>query len=186
MRALDSLLRPGGEYASPCLAPQSRGARRANRPSPGRLHWRAAGHLHHAGRRPAIRGQQGRRRRPCGRQMRFRSRSASVGWTVAGGPLPQGWQGRWGQRSTVGRCYGFAATVPSASVVCATITSARQPGARPPCGRWIDSASIPLRAITHAITEFAFHISPVPSSSRSHTGVGTRGTTSSTRRASCS
>jgi hypothetical protein len=39
--------------------------------------------------------------------------------------------------------------------------AARQPGARPPCGGWIDSASIPLRAITHAITAFEFHISPV-------------------------
>jgi len=41
-------------------------------------------------------------------------------------------------------------------------------------------------AITHAITEFEFDISPVSSSSRPHTGVGTRGTTSSTRRACCS
>ena len=76
--------------------------------------------------------------------------------------------------------------VPRRRVLRATTTPARQPGARPPCGGWIDSASIPLRAITHAITEFEFHISPVPSSSRPHTGVGTRGTTSSTRRASCS
>jgi hypothetical protein len=40
--------------------------------------------------------------------------------------------------------------------------------------------SIPLRAITHAVTEFEFHISPVPSSSRPQTGVGTCATTSST------
>jgi hypothetical protein len=31
--------------------------------------------------------------------------------------------------------------------------------------------SIPLRAITHAITEFEFHMSPVASSSRPHEGV---------------
>ena len=59
----------------------------------------------------------------------------------------------------------------------------RQPGARPPAGGWIESASIPLRAITQAITEFEFHISPVPSSSRPHTGVGTCATTSRRRRA---
>ena len=34
-------------------------------------------------------------------------------------------------------------------------------GARPPCGGWIDLASIPLRAITHAITELGFaHLHP--------------------------
>ena len=41
--------------------------------------------------------------------------------------------------------------------------------------------SIPLRAISQAITEFEFHMSPVLSSSRPHTGVGTCGTRSSTR-----
>jgi hypothetical protein len=65
----------------------------------------------------------------------------------------------------------------------ATTRPARHPGARPPLGGWIDAACSPLRAITQAITEFEFHISPVPSSSRPHTGVGTFGTTSSTRRA---
>jgi hypothetical protein len=65
----------------------------------------------------------------------------------------------------------------------ATTSPACQPGARPPAGGWIDSLSIPLRVITHAITEFEFHISPVPSSSRPHTGVGTCATTSSKRRA---
>ena len=68
----------------------------------------------------------------------------------------------------------------------ATSIPACQPGARPAAGGRIDSASIPLLAITHAITEFEFHISPVPSSSRPHTGVGTCATTSSTRRARCS
>ena len=67
----------------------------------------------------------------------------------------------------------------------ATTSPACQPGARPPAGGRIDSASIPLRAITHAITEFEFHISPVPSSSRPQTGVGTCATSSSTRRARC-
>ena len=41
----------------------------------------------------------------------------------------------------------------------------------------MDSAFIPLLAITHAITEFEFHISPVQSSSRPQTGVGTCATT---------
>ena len=186
MSALDSCSDRGRIRKSVSRAAFERSKKSASRPSLGHLHWRPAGHLHHAGRRPAMRGQQGRRRRPCGRQMRFPSRSASVGWTLPGGPLPQGWQKRWGQRSTVDYCYGFAATVPLASLPCATTTPARQPGARPPCGGWIDSASIPLRAITHAITEFEFHISPVPSSSRPHTRVGTRGTTSSKRRANCS
>jgi hypothetical protein len=36
-----------------------------------------------------------------------------------------------------------------------------QPGARPPEGGLIDPASMPLRAMTQAITEFEFHISPV-------------------------
>jgi hypothetical protein len=94
--------------------------------------------------------------------------------------------GTVGQRPTDDCRHRFTATVPSASLLRATTTPARQPGARPPCGGLIDSASIPLRAITHAITEFEFHISPVPSSSRPHTGVGTHGTTSSKRRANCS
>jgi hypothetical protein len=68
----------------------------------------------------------------------------------------------------------------------ATSSPACHPGARPRAGGRIDSASIPLLAITHAITEFEFHISPVPSSSRPHTGVGTCATTSRTRRARCS
>jgi hypothetical protein len=45
----------------------------------------------------------------------------------------------------------------------------------------MDSSSIPLRAISQAITEFEFHMSPVWRSSRPHTGVGTCGTRSSTR-----
>ena len=89
-----------------------------------------------------------------------------------------------GRRSAAGR--GSRQPFPQRPLLLATTTPARQPGARPPRGGWIDSASIPLRAITHAITEFEFHISPVPSSSRPHTGVGTCGTTSSTCRASCS
>jgi hypothetical protein len=47
-------------------------------------------------------------------------------------------------------------------------------------------ASIPLLAMTHAMTEFEFHISPVFNSSRPHTGVGTNETTSRTRRARAS
>ena len=62
-------------------------------------------------------------------------------------------------------------------------TPARQPGARPPSGGWIDSTSSPLRAISHEFSEFEFHISPAPSSSRPQTGVGTCGTSSSSRRA---
>ena len=65
----------------------------------------------------------------------------------------------------------------------ATFSPASQPGARPPAGGRIEAVSIPLRASTHAITEFEFHISPVCSSSRPQTGVGTCGTASSTRRA---
>ena len=65
----------------------------------------------------------------------------------------------------------------------ATTTPACQPGARPPRGGRIASTSIPLLAITHAITAFEFHISPAASSSRPQTGVGTFGTVTSTRRA---
>jgi hypothetical protein len=43
--------------------------------------------------------------------------------------------------------------------------------------------SIPLLAMSHAITEFEFHISPARDSSRPHVSVGTRGTSSSSRRA---
>jgi hypothetical protein len=95
-------------------------------------------------------------------------------------------------KAEVGHASG-AAGIPSApalrvggSCLRATSSPACHPGARPPAGGRMDSASIPLLAITHAITEFEFHISPVPSSSRPHTGVGTCATTSSTRRARCS
>jgi hypothetical protein len=60
---------------------------------------------------------------------------------------------------------------------------ARQPGARPPCGGWIESTSRPLRVISQEMMEFEFHISPVRSSSRPQTGVGTCGTSRSSRRA---
>jgi hypothetical protein len=60
-------------------------------------------------------------------------------------------------------------------------TPARQPGARPPSGGRIDSTSSLLRTISHEISEFEFHISPAPSSSRPQTGVGTCGTSSSSR-----
>jgi hypothetical protein len=43
--------------------------------------------------------------------------------------------------------------------------------------------SRPARVITHAITEFEFHISPASNASRPQTGVGTDVTSSSTRRA---
>ena len=51
----------------------------------------------------------------------------------------------------------------------ATTSPARQPGARPPAGGWIDSVGMPLRAISHAMIEFEFHISPAASSSRPQT-----------------
>ena len=66
---------------------------------------------------------------------------------------------------------------------CAMTMPACHPGARPPCGGWIDSTASPLRAISQEIREFEFHISPAPSSSRPHTGVGASGTSSSSRRA---
>jgi hypothetical protein len=50
----------------------------------------------------------------------------------------------------------------------------------------MESVSTPPLARTQAITEFEFHISPARSSSRPHGGVGTRPTTSSTRRATSS
>ena len=43
--------------------------------------------------------------------------------------------------------------------------------------------SRPLRVISQEMSEFEFHISPVRSSSRPQTGVGTWGTSSSSRRA---
>jgi hypothetical protein len=58
-----------------------------------------------------------------------------------------------------------------------------QPRARPPRGSAIDSTSSPLRAMSQEIVEFEFHISPALSSSRPQTGVGTFGTSSSSRRA---
>ena len=65
----------------------------------------------------------------------------------------------------------------------ATTTPARQPGARPPLGGCIPSTSRPLRAMSHEITEFEFHISPAWSSSRPQTGVGTPSTSSRKRSA---
>ena len=62
-------------------------------------------------------------------------------------------------------------------------TPACQPGALPPRGSAIDSTSSPLRAMSQAIVEFEFHISPACSASRPQTGVGTSGTSSSSRRA---
>jgi hypothetical protein len=59
-----------------------------------------------------------------------------------------------------------------------------QPGARPPEGGAMASKSSPLLAISHEISELEFHISPVASSSRPQTGVGTSATSSSTRCAS--
>ena len=43
----------------------------------------------------------------------------------------------------------------------ATTSPAFEPGARPPAGGRTDSGSSPARAMTQAITEFEFHISPV-------------------------
>ena len=60
---------------------------------------------------------------------------------------------------------------------------ADHPGARPPAGGRIDSTSRPLAVTSHDTTEFEFHMSPVPSSSRPQTGLGTRGARSSSRRA---
>jgi Domain of unknown function (DUF3459) len=66
---------------------------------------------------------------------------------------------------------------------CARTLPARQPGARPPAGGRINSTSSPVRAISQEMIEFEFHISPARSSSRPQTGVGTSGTSSSSRRA---
>jgi len=60
---------------------------------------------------------------------------------------------------------------------------ASHPGARPPRGGRAPSMSSSAPTISHEISEFEFHISPVPSSSRPQTGVGTRGTRSRTRAA---
>jgi len=57
----------------------------------------------------------------------------------------------------------------------AIVIPALQPGALPRFGSWVDSTSSPLRARSHEIVEFEFHISPAPSSSRPQTGVGTCG-----------
>lgn len=65
----------------------------------------------------------------------------------------------------------------------ATTMPASQPGARPPGGIANGARSISARHNTHETTEFEFHISPAPSSSRPHTGVGTDGSRSITRRA---
>ena len=68
-----------------------------------------------------------------------------------------------------------------ASSRAATTHPALQPAARPPCGGSIGAASTPLCVSSQEVTEFEFHISPVPSSSRPHTGVGTDGTRSRSR-----
>ena len=49
---------------------------------------------------------------------------------------------------------------------------ASHPGARPPAGGRTPPRSAPLRVSTQEITEFEFHISPAPDSSRPQTGVG--------------
>jgi EAL domain len=56
-----------------------------------------------------------------------------------------------------------------------------QPGPRPRAGGLTPSVGRPAVAISHAITEFEFHISPAFNSSRPHTGVGTVATRSSSR-----
>ena len=66
----------------------------------------------------------------------------------------------------------------------ARTTPARQPGALPPGGGTIASGSSPERPSSQAVSEFEFHISPVASSSRPQTGVGTCPARSSSRRAS--
>jgi hypothetical protein len=66
----------------------------------------------------------------------------------------------------------------------ATTTPAFQPGARPPGGGFIEPASSPARAISQAMIEFEFHISPVRSSSRPQTRIGIWGTNSRRRLAS--
>jgi hypothetical protein len=65
----------------------------------------------------------------------------------------------------------------------ATSRPACQPGARPCSGGRRSSVDKPAVAISQAATEFEFHISPVSSSSRPHTGVGTVATASRSRRA---
>jgi hypothetical protein len=75
----------------------------------------------------------------------------------------------WRLRGTVGllgvdgRLVLSAAALDLLSCLCATTRPACHPGARPRLGGRIDSASSALRAITQAITEFEFHISPAPS-----------------------
>src|SRR5207344_3637242 len=63
----------------------------------------------------------------------------------------------------------------------ATTMPASQPGARPPGGGRRSSVSRPARTSSQEISELEFHMSPVCSSSRPHTGGGTGGTRSRTR-----
>lgn len=55
----------------------------------------------------------------------------------------------------------------------ATAIPASQPGARVPRGGWMASIGSPQVVNSHAITEFEFHISPIPISSRPQTKPGT-------------
>jgi non-heme chloroperoxidase len=60
----------------------------------------------------------------------------------------------------------------------ATISPASQPGARPPAGGPMSSVQRPARTRCHDTSEFEFHISPAPKSSRPHVQVGNSGTSS--------
>jgi hypothetical protein len=61
----------------------------------------------------------------------------------------------------------------------AAATPADHPGALPPRGGRISATPSPLAARAQEITEFEFHISPAPTSSRPQTWAGTEGVTAS-------
>jgi hypothetical protein len=124
-----------------------------------------------------------RRARRLGSWRRARRSRAGGRFTSAATEASSARQRLGGRR----RCGGAARRAGSGSVSGrrATTSPARQPGARPPAGGWIDSAVRPPRAISQAVSEFEFHISPAASSSRPQTGVGTSAARSSTRCATC-
>src|ERR1035437_10291961 len=83
----------------------------------------------------------------------------------------ESWRGYLGARENCGARNGTYATVEGA----AAASPAFHPGARPRLGGWTVHRATPLRASTHEVTEFEFHISPVSNSSRPQTGVGMDG-----------
>jgi hypothetical protein len=91
------------------------------------------------------------------------------------------WQGRRRPCVRCWRCSHHTAELESARD--AATSPASQPGALPPRGGPMLFVSSPARAISHEASEFEFHISPVPSSSRPHVRAGNSGTRSRTLRA---